>query len=58
MRWPRPELVRFTLVLTLGIVLILGAWLFRITPLLPWLIIGTLVFSIRLWSIYSRSKPD
>ncbi len=58
MNAPRPELVRFVLVLTVGIVLTLGAMLFHITPLVPWLVIGTLIFSIRMWSIYRRSDRN
>ncbi len=51
-------LVPFVVVVFCGSVLTLLAMLFHITPLVPWLVIGTLIFGIRTWSQYARSRRD
>jgi hypothetical protein len=51
-------LVPFALVVVCGSVLTLLVMLLHITPLVPWLVIGTLFFSIRTWSQYARSRRD
>jgi len=55
----RPSLlVPFALVVVCGGALTLLAMLLHLTVLLPWLIIGTLIFSTRTWSQYARSRRD
>jgi len=51
-------LVPFAVVVFCGSVLTLLAVLFHITPLVPWLVIGTLIFGTRTWSQYARSRRD
>lgn len=58
MKPPSSELVTFLAVLLCGCALTAFAMLFRITPLVPWLIIGTFVFSVRTWVLYTRSRRD
>jgi hypothetical protein len=55
----RPSLlVPFALVVVCGSVLTLIVMVLHITPLIPWLVIGTLFFAIRTWSQYARSRRD
>jgi len=54
----RSLLVPFAVVVVCGTVLTLLAMLFHITPLVPWLVIGTLIFGTRTWSQYARSRRD
>lgn len=54
----RSLLVPFLLVVVCGSLLTLVVWLLRITPLVPWLVIGTLIFGLRTWSQYARSRRD
>jgi hypothetical protein len=51
-------LVPFALVVLCGSLLTFTAMLLHITPLVPWLVIGTLIFGIRTWSQYARSRRD
>jgi hypothetical protein len=51
-------LVPFALVVLCGSVLTFAAMLLHITPLVPWLVIGTLIFGVRTWSQYARSRRD
>jgi hypothetical protein len=51
-------LVPFALVVVCGTLLTLVVWLLHITPLVPWLVIGTLFFGIRTWNQYARSRRD
>ena len=55
----RPSLlVPFVLVVVCGTLLSLVVWVLHITPLVPWLVIGTLIFGTRTWSQYARSRRD
>ncbi|MFD3449084.1 hypothetical protein ACFDTO_31430 [Microbacteriaceae bacterium 4G12] len=55
----RPSLlVPFAIVVVCGSVLTLLAMLLHITVLVPWLVIGTLIFGTRTWSQFARSRRD
>jgi hypothetical protein len=51
-------LVPFAVVVVCGSTLTFIAMLLHITPLVPWLVIGTLIFGIRTWSQYARSRRN